>query len=606
MATTTLQRDQGIKRGRWLAGGVALIVIVIVAALVLNSMSSRATTPTVATTTMSHGPIVATVAGSGTVAAAQSLDLSFQANGTVTEVLVQAGDQVLAGQVLAKIDDRDLQLQVASAQTSLQSAQAKLAQAQQGNATPEEIAATQASVANAEAQFDKARTGNITAADIASAEAALRAAQAQLDALKNPSPANLSTAQFKVTQAQNTLDSTRTSASATKTNAELAMYQAADTLTKVQSQYATAYENWQYVQNTGNDPINPSSTGADGKTKANAVSDGERQQYYDAYVQAEAALRSAEKAVTQAQVAYEKARQDEITQIQQAEAALADAQQQLAALQHPSANDLKQTQASVDQAKANLQKLTQGGTKADIAAAQANVDQARANLQKLTAPATETDLSIQQASVTQAEQALKQAQLKLEQATLKAPFAAVITAVNVVPGSSASQSASAVSLVDRSTLHVDLKLSENDVAKAQLGQKVTLTIDALKGWTAAGRVSYIAPAAETNNGVVTYAVRVSFPGNDARVKVGMSANLTITTDQKDNVLLVPNSALLPKGAGRAVQVLDADGTTREVEVQTGLTDGTNTEIISGLNAGDQVVTTPSTTTPPSGGGLFGG
>jgi HlyD family secretion protein len=85
----------------------------------------------------------------------------------------------------------------------------------------------------------------------------------------------------------------------------------------------------------------------------------------------------------------------------------------------------------------------------------------------------------------------------------------------------------------------------------------------------------------------------------------MTANLTITTAKKDGVLLVPNTALLPKGAGHSVQVLNTDGkTSREVDVQTGLTDGSQTEITSGLNEGDKVVTNPNTTKPKSG-GLFG-
>jgi multidrug efflux pump subunit AcrA (membrane-fusion protein) len=87
----------------------------------------------------------------------------------------------------------------------------------------------------------------------------------------------------------------------------------------------------------------------------------------------------------------------------------------------------------------------------------------------------------------------------------------------------------------------------------------------------------------------------------------MTANVTIVTATKDNVLQVPNSALLPKGSGQAVQVRDADGNIREVEVQTGLSDGTNTEITSGLKAGDQVVTTPNTgaTSTQRRGGPFG-
>jgi multidrug efflux pump subunit AcrA (membrane-fusion protein) len=121
---------------------------------------------------------------------------------------------------------------------------------------------------------------------------------------------------------------------------------------------------------------------------------------------------------------------------------------------------------------------------------------------------------------------------------------------------------------------------------------VALTVDALKDWRAEGIVSYIAPAAETNNNVVTYAVRVTFPDSDERVKVGMTADLDITVATTENALVVPNTALQPNGAGYVVQMLNADGTTRNVEVQTGLSDGVKTEIVSGLNEGDAVVENP--------------
>ncbi len=588
MATTTLpEGSAGIRRGRWIGAGSAVIVLGLIAALLLNRTSSSSSTTTTATTTVTRGTVVAAVAGSGTVAAAQSLDLAFPTSGTVTQVLVTAGDSVTAGQTLAQLDARDLALQVASAQAALASATTKLAQTKDGNVQPAAITAQKAAVASAQAQ--------------------LNAAQAQLTALKNPSADKISAAAASVRQAALALQAQQDTSSATKTKAQQDLQKATDALTQAQSSYATALKNWQYVQETGRNPSTPTTTDSSGKSKANKVTDTQRQQYYDDYVQAAAALHSAETSVQQAQVTYDTARQAEPTNIQQAESTLADAQAQLQALQNPSTTDLAQKQASVDQAKASL-------------------TQAQANLASLTAPGTASDVAIQQAAVTQAEQTLKQAQLKLEQATLKAPFAGVVTAVNIVPGSNASgsnssgsnstssstssssSSSGAISLIDRSTLHVDLKLSENDVAKVQLGQPVALTIDALKDWKAAGTVSYIAPSAATSNGVVTYAVQVSFPDSDTRVKIGMTANLSITTAKQDGVLLVPNSALLPKGAGHSVQVTSADGkTTSEVDVQTGLSDGTNTEITSGLKEGDKVVTTPATTTTTSrGGGPFGG
>ncbi len=201
---------------------------------------------------------------------------------------------------------------------------------------------------------------------------------------------------------------------------------------------------------------------------------------------------------------------------------------------------------------------------------------------------------------------LAQAQLALEKTTLKAPFNGLVTAVTLVTGGTAGSAT--ISILDRSILHVDLKLSENNVAKVALGQPVTLSSDAIKDWNVSGTISYIAPSAETTNGVVTYVVRVSFPDTDKRIKFGMTANVIITTNSKDAVLQVPNSALLPKGAGHSVQVLSADGKTKtEVDVQTGLSDGTNTEITSGLKEGDKVVTVPATTTTTQRGGWpFGG
>ena len=608
MTAITTGRERRPRRW-WMIAGIVLVVLAIIAAVFISTRSSSATSRAPATVAVSRGNVVATVAGTGTIKAAQSLDLAFETNGTVAKVLVAEGDTVTAGQPLALIDTRDLQAQVDSAQANLSSAQAALEQAKQGNATPQDLAAQQASVTNAEANLSKTRTGTTTAADIAQAEASLRSAQAKLDALKNPSQAQTSAQQLKVNQAQSDLTSTRDSSSQAKTNAELALRQSTDTLTQQQAAYSSAKRNYEYAQSTSNDPNTPETTNSKGEKVANTLSDGQRQQYAQTYVQAQASLNSAELDVQKAQVAYDKARQDEVRQVQQAEATLANEQQQLAALLNPSKNDVIQAQANVDQAKASLAKLRQGGSKAEVAAAQATVDQAKANLDKLNAPATASDIQIKQASVAQSEQSLKQANINLEKATLTAPFNAVVSAVNIVPGSAVGSTSAAFSLVNRNPLHIDMSLSENDVAKVQTGQKVNLTVDALTGWTAAGTVGYIAPASTESNGVVTYKVRVDFPGTEAQVKVGMTANISITTAQKDGVLLVPNSALLPMGASHAVQVTTGTGAslqTKEIGVETGLSDGTYTEVVSGVTEGQQIVATPSTNAKSSNVTPFGG
>src|SRR4029079_13468395 len=101
---------------------------------------------------------------------------------------------------------------------------------------------------------------------------------------------------------------------------------------QAQASYSTALQNWRSVQDTGRDPYTPTTTDASGKATPKKLNDAERQKYYEAFAQAEAALHSAEAAVTQAQVNFDTARQKEVAEIPQAEAKVANAQQTLDAL----------------------------------------------------------------------------------------------------------------------------------------------------------------------------------------------------------------------------------------------------------------------------------
>jgi HlyD family secretion protein len=585
-------------RQRWLLLPVALTII---AAIVFwRLQASVATSATTTTATVSQGNLMIAVSGSGSVAAARTVALPFQQDGTVTSVAVQVGDQVKAGQMLAQLDAGDLQLQLQQAQANLKAQQAKLAQLKGGSAMPQDLASAQAQLDSAKAQLEQTRTGTATKPDVQSAQAQLAAAVAKLAALKNPSQADLSAAQSKVDQANTSLQSTRNSASQSKTNAQLALQNAVDSLTQAQSKFATAQKNWQHVQDEGTDPTNPSTTDAAGKKKPNKLNDAQRQQYYDAFVQAQTALDSAQNAVTQAQLAYDSARQKEVTDVQQAEAAVNDTQQQLDTLNNPNASDLTQAQAAVTQAQANLTKLTQGGTATDITKAQAAVTQAQANLDKLTAPGTAPDIAAAEASVLQAQADVDTAQRNLGEATLKAPFDGVVSAVTIQPGSpnnssstsstssTGSSSAAAITIVDRSKLHVDVNLSETDAARVQVGQPVTLSFDALPNVTIKGTVATVAPAATVQQNVVTYPVQVEFDPGNTPVKVGMSATADIQIQQVNDAILVPSRAVQTVGNARIITVLQGNRHTPvTVQVETGATSNGQTQITSCVDTGAQ-------------------
>ncbi|HJZ49804.1 MAG TPA: biotin/lipoyl-binding protein, partial [Roseiflexaceae bacterium] len=297
-------KQSGLARQRWLA--LPVILLLIAAAIFWWLPSQLAPTAATTTGTVGQGSLTIAVTGSGSIAAARTVELPFQQAGTVTSVAVKVGDAVKTGQTLAQIDPADLKLQLQQAQANLKAAEAKLAQLQGGSATPQDLASAQASLDSAKAQLAKTKTGAVT--DVQSAQANLVSAQAKLAALTNPTQSDISTAQSKLDQARTALQSTQNSASQAKTNAQLALQNSVDALTQAQSKFSTAQQNWQHVQDTGTDPTNPTTTNAQGQKKPNKLSDAQRQQYYDAFVQAQASLDSAQNAVTQAQVAYDAAR----------------------------------------------------------------------------------------------------------------------------------------------------------------------------------------------------------------------------------------------------------------------------------------------------------
>jgi HlyD family secretion protein len=533
------------------------------------------------------GDLTVQIESSGAIQPARSVDLPFQASGQIKEVLVEPGDQVQAGQALARLDDQELRLQVQQAEADLKTAEARLSKATHGESTPLDLAAAESKLQAALAQIEKTRSGGSTAADIRQAEANLQAAKARLDLLKNPSADKLSAAQLQLSQARTALATGRDSLSAAKANAQQDLSRAAQSLTQAQASYSTALQNWQYVQDTGRDPYNPTTSDANGKAKPNKLNDAEQRKYYEAFVQAEAALHSAESAVTQAQVQFDTARQKEAAEAPQAEAAVEDAQRQLEALLHPSQASLAGAQADVASAQAQLDKLRQGGSAADIAAAQAQVDQARIDLEKLSAPAAASDIAAAEADVAQARAQLDTAANKLAQATLTAPFAGTVAAVNITPGSQAG-SDTAVTLVDTSALYVDINLSEIELPKVKQGQSASITFEALPGTTLSGTVESIAPTATSGQSVVTYLVRLRFDPGEAAVKVGMTADASIEVERHAGVIQAPSRAISSSGPIQTIQVLYGDDRTPvSIQVETGASNGSMTEIVRCVDTGKQ-------------------
>jgi HlyD family secretion protein len=283
--------------------------------------------------------------------------------------------------------------------------------------------------------------------------------------------------------------------------------------------------------------------------------------------------------------------------LRQAEQQLAAARAQLdALLAGPDEAQLAAAQSSVtsaaaqvDSRQAELDQLRQGATAAQFSNAEAQLAQAEAVLSELVSGPTAEEITAAEAEVEQARLSLADAEEALARATVVAPFAGMVTAVSVVEGEIAS--GPVVELIDDSELAVTLQVDEADVGALSVGQPATITLSTWPDTEIPGEIARIAPGARTETGssLVTFEVRVGLGATDLPVRAGMTAEASLITAEREEVLLVPNRAIRVNRENGTYSVLLVNGeTTQEVPVTIGLRDDENTQITSGLNPGDEL------------------
>jgi len=251
-----------------------------------------------------------------------------------------------------------------------------------------------------------------------------------------------------------------------------------------------------------------------------------------------------------------------------------------------------------------------------ITNADQSINEKSASLSQLQAGANPLDIQAQQLSIQQKQNALQDAQDNLADYSIRAPFDGTLAAINFQKADSVGSGAAVATIIAKQQL-AEITLNEVDIAKVKLGQKATMTFDAVPDLAISGTVAEIDTIGTVSQGVVNYTVKISLDTQDDRIKPGMSVSAAIVTDIKQNALTVPNAAVKISGTNNYVQVLQGNFTDQEIgnsagvvsatlpanqSVTLGLANDTITEILSGLNEGDVVVTrtiSPSATTQTS-------
>ena len=219
-------------------------------------------------------------------------------------------------------------------------------------------------------------------------------------------------------------------------------------------------------------------------------------------------------------------------------------------------------------------------------------------------------LQYQQAKeqVASSRESVRRAQTNLGYATITSPIDGVVLSKAVEEGQTVAASFNTPELFtiaqDLTNMRVIADIDEADIGGVKEGQRVSFTVDAFPDDQFEGSVTQVRQQATTESNVVTYEVVISAPNNDLKLKPGLTANVTIFTLEKNNVLAVPakalrfqpNEALLKEGE----TVEDCEGMSKvwtkegnvfkAHKVETGTTNGVLTEIVSGVAAGTEVLT----------------
>jgi len=550
------------RRRRWLFVVPALVVLATVAGWYYfnyYAVAKEPAEPTLQTAKVRTGDITITASGNGNLLPASELDLAFRSGGMLAEMLIQVGDEVEAGQILARLDDADAQAQVAQAEANLRLAELKLAELTQ-DANPATLASARATLAAAQADLTRL-TAPPTDGENLAAQASLASAQADLTKLTAPpTDQELLATQENLKSAQGKLGDLL----AGPDPEQLKIAQANLTLAEMNLRTAqTAYDKVAHKENVG--------------------ATREAADLWQATTNYEKTLAEYEEVLAGPTV-------DEISD---ARSQVAQAQAQLdALLEAPDPDALAAARAKVAQAQAQLDALQEDPDLDDLTAAEAKVTQAQAQLDDLLAGSSAEDLEAAEVNVSLARYSLENAQRQVENTLLRAPAAGTIITVQAQAGEPVG-TASILTLADLETPLVRFWVEETDLISVAPGNLVEVIFEALPDYVFPGQIARVDPALVTVDGTPAVQVwaSVDLSAHPVTLLSGMTTEVEIIAGEAHDALLVPVQALRELAPGSyAVFVVQSDGELTLRPVTVGLKDFANAEILAGLERGEIVST----------------
>lgn len=526
------------KRTKIIIGIILVIILIIIGWAIFKKGESPYTFAQVM-----RGDVIEEVSATGTVESAEEVNLRFKTSGIIESISYKVGDKVRKGAYIARLSSGDLQSQYLQAQASYNQAKAKLDQLLAG-ATTEEIKVAEQVVENAKIALDDAKA-----------------------------------------KAENDLNQDYNSALVYLVDASSNCNKAISDLKDMEKEYfyeSTALVN-SFKEKRGraeNAFLGISNLGIKGAKEIidEAVDDPSHE--------------NIDLALTETKTAIQKI----IDVLDYTKTAMSDPaiRENVSSTDKTTINtditNVNAVYSNINTAQKNIadQKIT---NQVNINSAESTLKKAEADLEELKAPPRQVDIAIYQADVEKYRANMNEYNQKLKDASIIAPFDGVVAKIDGKIGEVISVNDKVIiSLISPGNFQIRADISEADIRKVDLEDSVEIILDAFPEESLIGQIVEIEPAETIIEGVVYYRIKILFEEAGQRIRSGMTADVTIETDKKENVLHILQRAIVFKDDSRFVRVLK-DKEIEEIKVETGLRGNVGEiEIVSGLSEGDEVIT----------------
>lgn len=601
---------------------IIIVVLVILASAYIVFGFNKETKLKYTTVKVVSGEVLQTVSATGTVDAETKLDLRFVNSGKIKEINVKVGDYVESKTVLAGLNITQLESQLNRAIAGLNAATANFNKLISG-ATPENIKISETAVDNAQIVLDNSiqnllNTEEGAVGDISNAKSSVESAQVSVDnavqSFHNVTVSNENNLNKSYDDAWNVINSVILIASNSLDTNETILdnEDAQNTLSVLDTQYlnnssqsrmiaGSFYDNSKnYFDEIKQDPtseeidesllvmkimlekIRDTLSNTSDVLVATIISSRLSQTELDTLKSSNSSLRSSvNTAISNITLAEQNISTCKITNqinIDNAQAVISSANSAL----NLANQSFLAIQASLN-SKVNMAENS-------VKSAEGALKQAQDQLSLKLANPNSYEISLHRAQIQEAQSSVDLIKGQINDSILIAPQAGIITEINKEIGETISSAEIFISMITVNNFEIKANISEVDIAKVKIGDKVEITFDALgldKEFK--GTIAKINPAQTEISGVVYYEVSTIFSGNAEVIKPGMTANFDIITAQKENVIKIPFQALKEKDGKKYVQILKNDKV-KDIFVEVGLKGDIDFEIISGLEIDSEVVT----------------